>query len=173
MATPDQLLAALAAVIDPNTGKDFVSTKALKNLKVDGGRVSFDVELGYPARSQHAALRQALTAAARGVAGIGGLSCEFVRFITISSSSSAPFCGRVDSIRVMAFQLPDSSMMNVNSSPSMARRLSSILHPQLLTWRVMVLTIPGRSAPSAPTPPPQLPGPSSADRSPNFDCRAG
>ncbi|MOA05715.1 hypothetical protein D3C78_1253250 [compost metagenome] len=83
------------------------------------------------------------------VAGIGGLSCELVRFITISSSSSAPFCGRVDSIRVMAFQLPESSMMKVNSSPSMARRLSSILHPQLLTWRVMALTIPGRSVPSA------------------------
>ncbi|MFD0667779.1 iron-sulfur cluster carrier protein ApbC [Ramlibacter sp. MAHUQ-53] len=70
MATPDQLLAALAAVIDPNTGKDFVSTRALKNLKVDGGRVSFDVELGYPAKSQVPALRQALVAAARSVAGV-------------------------------------------------------------------------------------------------------
>ncbi|MBC7469157.1 MAG: DUF59 domain-containing protein, partial [Ramlibacter sp.] len=31
MATQEQLLSALAAVTDPNTGKDFVSTKALKN----------------------------------------------------------------------------------------------------------------------------------------------
>ena len=36
MPTQDQLLAALSAVVDPNTGKDFVSTKALKNLQVDG-----------------------------------------------------------------------------------------------------------------------------------------
>ena len=54
------LQAALAAVKDPNTGQDFVSTKALKNLQAEGGKVSFDIELGYPARSQHAALRQAL-----------------------------------------------------------------------------------------------------------------
>ncbi len=49
---------ALQAVIDPNTGKDFVSTKQLKNLQVDGGDVSFDVELGYPAKSQIAGAAQ-------------------------------------------------------------------------------------------------------------------
>ena len=32
MATPDQLLQALQTVVDPNTGTDFVLTKALKNL---------------------------------------------------------------------------------------------------------------------------------------------
>ena len=37
MATHEQLLQALAAVTDPNTGKDFVSTKQLKNLQVEGG----------------------------------------------------------------------------------------------------------------------------------------
>ena len=65
MATPEQLLQALQTVVDPNTGKDFVSTKQLKNLTVEGGSVSFDVELGYPAKSQIPALRQALIAAAK------------------------------------------------------------------------------------------------------------
>ena len=37
----------------------------LKNLRIDGGDVAFDVELGYPAKSQIAALRKALIAAAR------------------------------------------------------------------------------------------------------------
>src|SRR3954453_23866446 len=74
MATPDQLLAALAAVQDPNTGSDFVSTKALKNLQVTGGDVAFDVELGYPAKSQVPMLRQALVAAARGVPGVTNVS---------------------------------------------------------------------------------------------------
>ena len=59
MSTPEQLQKALESVIDPNTGKDFVSTKALKNLVVDGGNVAFDVELGYPAKSQIPALRSA------------------------------------------------------------------------------------------------------------------
>jgi ATP-binding protein involved in chromosome partitioning len=76
MATPEQLLAALAAVTDPNTGKDFVSTKALKNLQINGADVSFDVELGYPAKSQIPALRTALVAAARGVAGVGNVSAN-------------------------------------------------------------------------------------------------
>ena len=61
------LLDALKAVIDPNTGKDLVSTKALKNLRIEGGDVAFDVELGYPAKSQMPALRKALIAAARTV----------------------------------------------------------------------------------------------------------
>ncbi len=82
MATPDQLLSALSTVVDPQTGKDFVSTRALKNLKVEGGAVSFDVELGYPARSQHAALRQALTAAARGVAGVTDVKVAIATKVT-------------------------------------------------------------------------------------------
>ena len=65
---------AIQSVIDPNTGKDFVSTKALKNLAVSGDNVSFDVELGYPAKSQFEGLRSALIAAAKGVAGVGNVS---------------------------------------------------------------------------------------------------
>ena len=68
------LLDALKTVVDPNTGKDFVSTKQLKNLKVDDGEVTFDVELGYPAKSQLAGLRKSLIAAARGVPGVDNVS---------------------------------------------------------------------------------------------------
>ena len=65
---------ALKSVIDPNTGRDFVSTKQLKNLKIEGGDVAFDVELGYPAKSQIAALRKALIAAVRTLPGIENVS---------------------------------------------------------------------------------------------------
>jgi ATP-binding protein involved in chromosome partitioning len=68
------LTAALQGVTDPNTGRDFVTTKQLRNLKVDNADVSFDVELGYPAKSQIAALRKALVAAARSVPGVGNVS---------------------------------------------------------------------------------------------------
>jgi ATP-binding protein involved in chromosome partitioning len=70
MPTPDQLLQALQTVVDPTTGRDFVSTKALKNLQVQGGAVSFEVTLGYPAQSELDALRTALEAAAKTVAGV-------------------------------------------------------------------------------------------------------
>jgi len=76
MANPEQVLAALAGVTDPNTGKDFVSTKAVRNLQVQGGDVAFEIELGYPAKSQAPALRQALVAAAKSVPGVGNVSVQ-------------------------------------------------------------------------------------------------
>ena len=51
------------------TGKDFVSTRALRNVQISGGDVAFDVELGYPAKSLVPELRRSLVAAAKGVAG--------------------------------------------------------------------------------------------------------
>jgi ATP-binding protein involved in chromosome partitioning len=76
------LLTALQAVVDPNTGKDFVTTKALKNLQVNDGDVSFDVELGYPAKSQIPGFRKALIAAARTVAGVENVSVNVTTKIT-------------------------------------------------------------------------------------------
>ena len=68
------VLNAVQAVLDPNTGKDFVSTKALKNLQISGSDVSFDIELGYPAKSQVAGLRKTLIAAVKAVPGAGNVS---------------------------------------------------------------------------------------------------
>ena len=76
------LLSALQTVVDPNTGKDFVSTKALKNLQLSDGDVSFDVELGYPANSQIPGFRKALIAAARTVAGVENVSVNITTKIT-------------------------------------------------------------------------------------------
>ena len=75
MPTENALLESLKTVVDPATGTDFVSTRQLRNLRIDpGGDVSFDLELGYPARSRHAALRGALVAAARAVPGVANVS---------------------------------------------------------------------------------------------------
>jgi ATP-binding protein involved in chromosome partitioning len=63
--TEQAIMEALRGVTDPNTGKDFVSTKAVRQLQVNDGDVSFEVELGYPAKSQIPALRKALMAAAK------------------------------------------------------------------------------------------------------------
>ena len=73
VSEPD-LLQALGTVQDPHTGKDFVSTRALRNLQINGGDVAFDVELGYPAKSLIPALRSSFIAAARGVAGVDNVS---------------------------------------------------------------------------------------------------
>ena len=38
--TEQQIKAALSAAVDPNTGKDFVAGKAVKNIRIDGDDVS-------------------------------------------------------------------------------------------------------------------------------------
>jgi ATP-binding protein involved in chromosome partitioning len=76
--TPEGLMDALKAVADPNTGKEFVANRSLKNLQVTEGDVSFDLELGYPARSQHAAIRKALVAAAKALPGVENVSVNIV-----------------------------------------------------------------------------------------------
>jgi ATP-binding protein involved in chromosome partitioning len=80
--TESALLDALKTVTDPHTGKDHVTSKALKNLRIEDGDVSFQVELGYPAKSQHAALRKQLIAAARTVPGVNNVSVEITTRIT-------------------------------------------------------------------------------------------
>ena len=72
--TPEGLMDALKAVQDPNTGKNFVATRSLKNLQISEGDVSFDLELGYPAKSQHAGMRKALVAAAKTAPGVSNVS---------------------------------------------------------------------------------------------------
>jgi ATP-binding protein involved in chromosome partitioning len=72
--TLDDVKAALAAVIDPNTNKDYVSTRSVKNIQVDGGNVALDIELGYPARSQVAGIRTAVIGALRALPGVENVS---------------------------------------------------------------------------------------------------
>ncbi len=76
------LLTALQAVIDPNTGRDFVTSKTLKNLQTTDGDVSFDVELGYPAKSQMPVFRKAMIAAAKSVPGVDNVSVNMTMKIT-------------------------------------------------------------------------------------------
>ncbi len=76
--TPEGLMDALKAVADPNTGKEFVASRSLRNLQISEGDVSFDLELGYPAKSQHAAIRKALVAAAKTVAGVENVSVNIL-----------------------------------------------------------------------------------------------
>ena len=77
MAVSEQsVMDALKGVVDPNTGRDFVSARAIRNLTIADGDVAFDVELGYPAKSQMPALRKALVAAAKSVAGVENVSAN-------------------------------------------------------------------------------------------------
>ena len=49
---------ALKQLVDPNTGKDFVTTRSARNIKLAGDAVSLDIELGYPGKTQHEPIRR-------------------------------------------------------------------------------------------------------------------
>ena len=77
MSTPTPLeaaaLDALRTVIDPLTGQDWVSTRHLKSLTVQGGQARIEIALGYPARSQWSAYTALIEAALKKVDGITGV----------------------------------------------------------------------------------------------------
>ena len=56
--TEADVQASLRTLLDPNTGRDFVSTKSIRKIVVDGNNVAVDVLLAYPAKSQHEILRK-------------------------------------------------------------------------------------------------------------------
>jgi ATP-binding protein involved in chromosome partitioning len=76
--TAEDVKAALSKVLDPNTGKDFVSMKSVKNIQVDGAagatNVALDIELGYPAKSQIPAIRNSVITALQALPGAGNIS---------------------------------------------------------------------------------------------------
>jgi ATP-binding protein involved in chromosome partitioning len=58
MITEAQVQDALKKLVDPNTGKDLVATRSVRNVKVVGADVSLDIELGYPGKSQQEPIRR-------------------------------------------------------------------------------------------------------------------
>src|SRR5215208_743355 len=68
-----QVQSVLRSLVDPNTGKDFLSTRSARNIKLAGDEVSLDIELGYPGKSQHEPIRRQVTQALK-AAGAGGVT---------------------------------------------------------------------------------------------------
>ena len=79
--TEAQVQSALKELIDPNTGKDFVSTRSARNIRIDGADVSVDIELGYPAKSQMDHLRRLAIACLRAIPGVGNVSVSVTQKI--------------------------------------------------------------------------------------------
>jgi ATP-binding protein involved in chromosome partitioning len=72
--TEQQVLDALKELTDPNTRKDFVSSKSARNVKVEGESVSVDVVLGYTAKSQVDPIRREITLRLRAIPGVASVN---------------------------------------------------------------------------------------------------
>jgi ATP-binding protein involved in chromosome partitioning len=69
-----QVQLVLKELVDANTGKDFFSSRTVRNLKIDGANVALDIELGYPAQSQFEAIRHQVHDKLASLPGIGKVS---------------------------------------------------------------------------------------------------
>ena len=69
-----QVQTALKELIDPSLQKDYVSTKAARNIKIDGDNVTLDVVLPFPANSVHAEIKQQVEAKLKTIPGIGNVT---------------------------------------------------------------------------------------------------
>jgi ATP-binding protein involved in chromosome partitioning len=72
----------LRGIVDPNTGKDLVTGKAVKKVRVDGADVSVDVQIGYPAKSQHETLRRLVADALAAMPDVGRVNVNLSQKIT-------------------------------------------------------------------------------------------
>ena len=66
----DQVESAIKQYIDPNLEKDLVGAKCVKNVAIDGDKVTVDVVLGFPAKGYQDELAAKLKALVEGVEGI-------------------------------------------------------------------------------------------------------
>jgi ATP-binding protein involved in chromosome partitioning len=80
--TEAELQASLRTLVDPNTGRDFVAGKAVKKIAVDGGAVAVDLQLGYPAKTQHEALRKLVAGHLAAVPGVERVTVAITQKIT-------------------------------------------------------------------------------------------
>jgi ATP-binding protein involved in chromosome partitioning len=74
--TVEQVQDALRELTDPNTHKDYVATKSARNIKVDGDKVSVEILLGYPAKSQLEPIREEITRKLKSLPGVGQVSAS-------------------------------------------------------------------------------------------------
>ena len=74
--TEQQVQTALKELTDPNTGKDYVTGKQARNIKLDGDNVSLDILLGYPAKTQVEPIRKQIIAKLKTIPGIGSVTAN-------------------------------------------------------------------------------------------------
>ena len=77
-----QVLEALSELVDPVTGRNYVESKNVKNVKVEGDRVSLDVVLGYPARGVLEKVRSQVTERLSKLPGVAHVSATSISLLS-------------------------------------------------------------------------------------------
>jgi ATP-binding protein involved in chromosome partitioning len=72
----EQVKAALSQLVDPVSGKDYVSAGEVKTVKVSGSDVAVEIALGYPAKSVIDSVRDSVTQKLKALPGVGKISVD-------------------------------------------------------------------------------------------------
>lgn len=101
--TEASILDALKTLLDPNTGRDFVTSKSAKNIQVQGQDVSLDIVLGYPAKSQFEALSNLITNALLKIDGVANVNVNIgSRIVSHSAQRGVTLLPNVKNIIAVA-----------------------------------------------------------------------
>ncbi len=71
--------AALKEITDLNTGKDYISSKSARNIRIDGSNIALDIVLGYPSKTVAADIQKQVADKLKALPGVGSV------FVTVKS----------------------------------------------------------------------------------------
>lgn len=74
--TKEAVQDAIGGIIDVNTERDLASTKSIKSIDVDGGKVSVNIVLGYPAAGYFDTIKQLVSDAVNALDGVDSVSVK-------------------------------------------------------------------------------------------------
>lgn len=98
-----QVKAALSTITDPNTGKDFISSKSAKNIQIQKNHVSVDIVLGYPANSVIADIKALVENQLKSIEGIESVTVNIgSRIVSHSVQRGVPLLPNVKNIIAVA-----------------------------------------------------------------------
>ena len=77
--TEAEVRARLGETIDPNTDRSFVADKSIRAVRVAGDAVEVDVQIGYPAKSQHGVLKTLVHDAVAALPGVSRVTISLTQ----------------------------------------------------------------------------------------------
>src|SRR6188474_3364814 len=105
LVTEALVLDALKVVKDPDLHQDIVALGFVKNLRIDGGKVAFTIELTTPACPVKEQMKDQATAAVKAISGVTAVDVEMsasVRAVAAPDAGRAPVDGVKNIIAVGA-----------------------------------------------------------------------
>lgn len=104
MITENQILDAMRHIIDPDLGQDIVSLGFIKNLQIDGGKISFAIELTTPACPVKEMFKKAAHDAVSKIAGVTDIDITMTAQVRAHTPAVTPgsFNGTIKNVVAIA-----------------------------------------------------------------------